>query len=376
LSPQAVKELKVLAGLDGAVDDADASDLAAESTMALEDILPPGYLAELKEAALRGLEEMDSDDESDGEWEDVSDSENGESEGESGGGGGGRSKKHDVRVTDGNTRPTKRRKTGGPAGSASALSSLYDGTHDSEGPSTTTEDADADETEDESNDPDDEGDSGSGDAAAAAAATGAPQPLHRSRSTRSRRRLPGGPPIEAGDHSTPHTAGHGQAEEGGADESRAVADAGFGALGNDGEGKEEDEEPACTRGVGVDSGCTATVAIIGGGKIVCANAGDSRCLLSRRGTAVPLSFDHKPEDPIETARVKKAGGWVDAESGRVNDGLNLSRALGDHQYALSNSIVFFVRACVYVCVCARARVVVCVCLCMCACVHVLARVYV
>ena len=44
-----------------------------------------------------------------------------------------------------------------------------------------------------------------------------------------------------------------------------------------------------------------------------------------------LSVDHKPESEEEKARVEKAGGKI-TKDGRVNGGLNLSRALGDHQY--------------------------------------------
>lgn len=44
-----------------------------------------------------------------------------------------------------------------------------------------------------------------------------------------------------------------------------------------------------------------------------------------------MSFDHKPEDEPERKRVVKAGGVVTAD-GRVNGGLNLSRAFGDHAY--------------------------------------------
>lgn len=44
-----------------------------------------------------------------------------------------------------------------------------------------------------------------------------------------------------------------------------------------------------------------------------------------------MSFDHKPEDDPERERVVKAGGKV-TEDGRVNGGLNLSRAIGDHAY--------------------------------------------
>jgi hypothetical protein len=48
---------------------------------------------------------------------------------------------------------------------------------------------------------------------------------------------------------------------------------------------------------GVDkSGCTGVVAIVGPEYIVCGNAGDSRCVLSRGCRAIPLSIDHKPDN--------------------------------------------------------------------------------
>ena len=58
-----------------------------------------------------------------------------------------------------------------------------------------------------------------------------------------------------------------------------------------------------------------------------ANAGDSRCVVSRGGKAIDMSIDHKPEDVEEKNRIVKAGGKVTPD-GRVNGGLNLSRALG------------------------------------------------
>eukprot|EP00037_Helgoeca_nana_P018543 m.177424 g.177424 ORF g.177424 m.177424 type:complete len:450 (-) comp24485_c1_seq2:149-1498(-) len=87
--------------------------------------------------------------------------------------------------------------------------------------------------------------------------------------------------------------------------------------------------------VGVTSGTTAVFALICtfGAKrvVVVANAGDSRAVLCRSGKALDLSEDHKPEDDIELARVEAAGGRVGTD-GRINGGLNLSRALGDHQF--------------------------------------------
>ncbi len=78
---------------------------------------------------------------------------------------------------------------------------------------------------------------------------------------------------------------------------------------------------------GFDSGCTAVVALIHGDDLYVANAGDSRCVVSKNGVAVDMSEDHKPEDPAEFERITKAGGKVTAD-GRVNGGLNLSRAIG------------------------------------------------
>jgi len=80
----------------------------------------------------------------------------------------------------------------------------------------------------------------------------------------------------------------------------------------------------------MDTGCTSVVCVKVDDKLVCANAGDSRCVLSRKGKAVPLSFDHKPSQKVEIDRIKNAGGYI--SMGRVNGNLNLSRALGDLQY--------------------------------------------
>ncbi|CAI8019978.1 Protein phosphatase 1G [Geodia barretti] len=44
-----------------------------------------------------------------------------------------------------------------------------------------------------------------------------------------------------------------------------------------------------------------------------------------------MSEDHKPTDEPELSRIQRAGGHVGAD-GRVNGGLNLSRAIGDHFY--------------------------------------------
>lgn len=81
---------------------------------------------------------------------------------------------------------------------------------------------------------------------------------------------------------------------------------------------------------GSDSGTTAVVALIRGKQLIVANAGDSRCVVSEAGKALDMSYDHKPEDEVELARIKNAGGKVTMD-GRVNGGLNLSRAIGKGQ---------------------------------------------
>lgn len=55
------------------------------------------------------------------------------------------------------------------------------------------------------------------------------------------------------------------------------------------------------------------------------------------GKAVPMSFDHKPYHKIEFERIVKAGGHIDCDK-RVNGGLNLSRAIGDHNYKQNTSL--------------------------------------
>ncbi|XP_065030784.1 probable protein phosphatase 2C 75 [Musa acuminata AAA Group] len=77
-------------------------------------------------------------------------------------------------------------------------------------------------------------------------------------------------------------------------------------------------------------GSTAVVALVGGGRLIVANCGDSRAVLSRGGRAVPLSDDHKPDRPDELARIEAAGGRVIYLNGaRVYGILAMSRALGD-----------------------------------------------
>ncbi|KAG4076919.1 hypothetical protein HA402_015906 [Bradysia odoriphaga] len=113
---------------------------------------------------------------------------------------------------------------------------------------------------------------------------------------------------------------------------------------DDGEGdmySYEDEDEgflnSMVEGPGQSSGCTAVVALLVGRELFVANAGDSRCVLCRNGKTVEMSFDHKPEDTEESQRIMKAGGRVTMD-GRVNGGLNLSRAIGDHAYKMNKDL--------------------------------------
>ena len=61
--------------------------------------------------------------------------------------------------------------------------------------------------------------------------------------------------------------------------------------------------------------------------------------MCRNGQAVELSQDHKPEDEPELKRIKNAGGKVTPD-GRVNGGLNLSRAIGRKSNLLNVLSIF------------------------------------
>lgn len=61
--------------------------------------------------------------------------------------------------------------------------------------------------------------------------------------------------------------------------------------------------------------------------LVVANAGDCRAVLGKRGKAVELSKDHKPNCTSERLRIEKLGGAV--FDGYLNGQLSVARALGD-----------------------------------------------
>ncbi|XP_055828918.1 probable protein phosphatase 2C 75 isoform X2 [Solanum dulcamara] len=79
------------------------------------------------------------------------------------------------------------------------------------------------------------------------------------------------------------------------------------------------------------TGSTAVVAVLTDETIIVANCGDSRAVLSRSGSAIPLSYDHKPDKQEERARIEACGGRVVfADGARVEGILSMSRAIGDN----------------------------------------------
>lgn len=58
-----------------------------------------------------------------------------------------------------------------------------------------------------------------------------------------------------------------------------------------------------------------------------ANAGDSRAVLGKRGRAIDLSKDHKPNCSSERLRIENLGGVI--YDGYLNGQLSVARALGD-----------------------------------------------
>ena len=75
-------------------------------------------------------------------------------------------------------------------------------------------------------------------------------------------------------------------------------------------------------------GTAANVVLITPHKIYCANCGDSRSILVRKDSFVPLSIDHKPGAAKEFKRIRENYGYID-KNGRLNGEVGLSRALGD-----------------------------------------------
>uniref|UniRef100_A0A1L8DJT2 Putative serine/threonine protein phosphatase n=2 Tax=Nyssomyia neivai TaxID=330878 RepID=A0A1L8DJT2_9DIPT len=89
------------------------------------------------------------------------------------------------------------------------------------------------------------------------------------------------------------------------------------------------------------AGTTALIAVLDGKKLVVANVGDSRGVMcDSKGNAIPLSFDHKPQQVREKKRIKEAGGFV-AFNGvwRVAGILATSRAMGDYPLKDKNLVI-------------------------------------
>jgi len=78
------------------------------------------------------------------------------------------------------------------------------------------------------------------------------------------------------------------------------------------------------------SGCTAVICMVTPHHIMCANSGDSRCVIGTKNVAKGLSEDHKPDDDSERRRIEMAGGMVSMS--RVEGNLAVSRAFGDFEY--------------------------------------------
>jgi serine/threonine protein phosphatase PrpC len=83
-------------------------------------------------------------------------------------------------------------------------------------------------------------------------------------------------------------------------------------------------------------GSTATVALVCSNRIIFGNCGDSRSMLVRAGAVAFETHDHCPNDPAETERVTKAGGFV--EENRVDGVLGVARALGDHRFKCAENL--------------------------------------
>eukprot|EP00397_Hematodinium_sp_SG-2012_P018797 GEMP01019274.1.p1 GENE.GEMP01019274.1~~GEMP01019274.1.p1 ORF type:complete len:402 (+),score=49.94 GEMP01019274.1:92-1297(+) len=89
------------------------------------------------------------------------------------------------------------------------------------------------------------------------------------------------------------------------------------------------------------AGTTCTSALVvqsekkGEWDIILANAGDSRSIVIHQDATFIATEDHKPDNPGEMERIKKAGGFVSKESfgpSRVDSNLAVSRAFGDFDY--------------------------------------------
>ncbi|XP_025196294.1 protein phosphatase 1L [Melanaphis sacchari] len=91
------------------------------------------------------------------------------------------------------------------------------------------------------------------------------------------------------------------------------------------------------------AGSTALIVLVEGTTLFVANVGDSRGVMcDKKGNAIPLSFDHKPQQMREKKRIAEAGGFISFNGvWRVAGVLATSRALGDYplkekQFVIAN----------------------------------------
>lgn len=80
------------------------------------------------------------------------------------------------------------------------------------------------------------------------------------------------------------------------------------------------------------AGCTLAGLVVRRSELLCANVGDSRVVLGRRGgtTALALSTDHSTQLEGETERIAEAGGFV--KNDKVMGLLATTRSLGDMDF--------------------------------------------
>lgn len=103
------------------------------------------------------------------------------------------------------------------------------------------------------------------------------------------------------------------------------------------------------------SGSTAVITLVVDGLLLCGSVGDSRALLGSKGSPwrmLPLTHDHRPSSPRESARISQLGGRIEPNygenfeplgsprvwvPGQQMPGLAMSRSLGDavvHRYGV------------------------------------------
>lgn len=89
--------------------------------------------------------------------------------------------------------------------------------------------------------------------------------------------------------------------------------------------------------IAVNTGSTAVIVLKKNNTLWTANIGDSRAIMNHGHKSVPLTKDHKPDDPQENKRIVELGGKVvkafQGDVYRVNGVLALSRAIGDFALA-------------------------------------------